>query len=299
MVERGHFKGFWTLPEVTWTTTSIRRPVVFGRPSRNLGLTVVLDDVEPVITQRIFNDEGISFVSFTYRSTWNGELGSLMLQTEEISAAAMVHARRCVSSSSVVLRPASAEIVCLITGPTADELHQERRQDRQLGTTALRKRGPATATPIDVCGDGTKQFDGIVPFTCRVFSVTPIINFPPLSLDPRTASVGVSRSSVNSLSIVVIDLRSPSTSMTTIRTPSTSVLALPPPDVRKRTIRIQVARSVFAGPSIPQRNVQQPLEDLRRGHQTPGSILVPVHPATRAYASAASPATMCKRSTPS
>ena len=53
-----------------------------------MGLSIVLDDVEPVITQRIFNDEGISFVSFTYRSTWNGNLDELTLQTEEISAAA-------------------------------------------------------------------------------------------------------------------------------------------------------------------------------------------------------------------
>ena len=53
-----------------------------------LGLSIVLDNVEPVITQRVFNDEGISFVSFTYRSTWNGDLDELILQTEEISKAA-------------------------------------------------------------------------------------------------------------------------------------------------------------------------------------------------------------------
>ena len=50
-----------------------------------LGLSIVLDNIEPVITQRVFNDEGISFVSFTYRSTWNGDLSELTLQTEEIS----------------------------------------------------------------------------------------------------------------------------------------------------------------------------------------------------------------------
>ena len=53
-----------------------------------LGLEIVLTDKEPVITQNIFNDEGISFVSFTYRSTWNGSLDELTLQTEEIAAAA-------------------------------------------------------------------------------------------------------------------------------------------------------------------------------------------------------------------
>ena len=64
------------------TTGCVRETV------EELGLTVVLDDVEPVITQRIFNDEGVSFVSFTYRSTWNGNLEELTLQTEEISEAA-------------------------------------------------------------------------------------------------------------------------------------------------------------------------------------------------------------------
>ena len=53
-----------------------------------LGLTITLDDIEPVVTQNIFNDEGISFVSFTYRATWNGDVGQLTLQAEEISAAA-------------------------------------------------------------------------------------------------------------------------------------------------------------------------------------------------------------------
>ena len=87
-VERGHFRGFWTLPggymdhDEHPTTGCVRETV------EELGLTVVLDDVEPVITQRIFNDEGVSFVSFTYRSTWNGNLEELTLQTEEISEAA-------------------------------------------------------------------------------------------------------------------------------------------------------------------------------------------------------------------
>ena len=39
-----------------------------------LGLTITLDDIEPVVTQNIFNDEGISFVSFTYRAMWNGDV---------------------------------------------------------------------------------------------------------------------------------------------------------------------------------------------------------------------------------
>ena len=41
-----------------------------------------------MITQKIFNDEGISFVSFTYQSTWNGQIEDMQLLTEEISEAA-------------------------------------------------------------------------------------------------------------------------------------------------------------------------------------------------------------------
>ena len=64
-----------------------------------LGLDIVLDDIEPVITQNIFNDEGISFVSFTYRSTWNGNLEELTLQTEEISDAAWFSPKEAVNQA--------------------------------------------------------------------------------------------------------------------------------------------------------------------------------------------------------
>lgn len=87
MVERGHFKGFWTLPGGYMDHNEHPTSGCVRETLEELGLNIVLDHHEPVITQHVFNDEGISFVSFTYRSTWNGELDSLMLQTEEISAA--------------------------------------------------------------------------------------------------------------------------------------------------------------------------------------------------------------------
>ena len=52
-----------------------------------LGIEILLDDKPPVVTQQIFNDEGISFVSFTYQSTWDGEISEMNLLTEEISEA--------------------------------------------------------------------------------------------------------------------------------------------------------------------------------------------------------------------
>ena len=52
-----------------------------------LGIDIKLNDIKPVITQKIFNDEGISFVSFTSQATWNGDINQLTLQTEEIEEA--------------------------------------------------------------------------------------------------------------------------------------------------------------------------------------------------------------------
>ena len=87
-VKRGHFTGFWTLPggymdhDEHPTTGCVRETL------EELGIDIVLDDTPPTITQQIFNDEGISFVSFTYQSTWNGAIEDLNLLTEEISDAA-------------------------------------------------------------------------------------------------------------------------------------------------------------------------------------------------------------------
>ena len=87
-VKRGHFTGFWTLPggymdhDEHPTTGCVRETL------EELGIDIVLDDKSPTITQQIFNDEGISFVSFTYQSTWNGTKSDMNLLTEEISDAA-------------------------------------------------------------------------------------------------------------------------------------------------------------------------------------------------------------------
>jgi len=87
-VERGHFRGFWTLPGGYMDHDEHPAIGCVRETLEELGLEIVLTDEEPVITQNIFNDEGISFVSFTYRSTWDGQLEELTLQTEEIAAAA-------------------------------------------------------------------------------------------------------------------------------------------------------------------------------------------------------------------
>ena len=87
-VERGHFRGFWTLPGGYMDHNEHPAIGCVRETLEELGLEVVLDNHEPVITQQVFNDEGISFVSLTYRSSWNGDIDELTLQTEEISEAA-------------------------------------------------------------------------------------------------------------------------------------------------------------------------------------------------------------------
>jgi ADP-ribose pyrophosphatase YjhB (NUDIX family) len=86
-VERGHFNGFWTLPGGYMDHNEHPAIGCVRETLEELGLTIVLDEHEPVITQKVFNDEGISFVSLTYRSSWNGSIEELQLQTEEISEA--------------------------------------------------------------------------------------------------------------------------------------------------------------------------------------------------------------------
>lgn len=98
-VERGHFRGFWTLPGGYMDHDEHPATGCVRETLEELGLDIVLDDIEPVITQNIFNDEGISFVSFTYRSTWNGNLEELTLQTEEISDAAWFSPKEAVNQA--------------------------------------------------------------------------------------------------------------------------------------------------------------------------------------------------------
>ena len=84
-VERGHFRGFWTLPGGYMDHDEHPSIGCVRETLEEIGLSIALEQNEPVITQKIFTDEGISFVSFTYRSLWNGDIATLELQTEEIS----------------------------------------------------------------------------------------------------------------------------------------------------------------------------------------------------------------------
>lgn len=84
-VERGHFHGFWTLPGGYLDHDEHPAVGCVRETEEELGLTIKLEDVEPIVTQNIFTDEGISFVSFTYQARWNGDASTLNVQTEEIA----------------------------------------------------------------------------------------------------------------------------------------------------------------------------------------------------------------------
>ena len=86
-IERGHFVGHWTLPGGYIDHDEHPAIGCVRETVEEMGIDIELSDDEPIVTQRIFTDEGISFVSFTYRSTWDGSLSELTLQTEEISEA--------------------------------------------------------------------------------------------------------------------------------------------------------------------------------------------------------------------
>jgi ADP-ribose pyrophosphatase YjhB (NUDIX family) len=98
-VERGHFRGFWTLPGGYMDHNEHPAIGCVRETLEELGLEIMLDNHEPVITQQVFNDEGISFVSLTYRSSWNGDINELALQTEEISEAAWFSAQEALDNA--------------------------------------------------------------------------------------------------------------------------------------------------------------------------------------------------------
>lgn len=65
-VRRGHFVGAWTLPGGYLDYSEHPEDGAMRESLEELGIQIQLDDVAPVISQNIFSDEGINFVSFTY-----------------------------------------------------------------------------------------------------------------------------------------------------------------------------------------------------------------------------------------
>tara|TARA_B100000530_G_C15790504_1_gene421386 strand:- start:36 stop:740 length:705 start_codon:yes stop_codon:yes gene_type:complete len=84
-IERGHFVGHWTLPGGYMDHDEHPAVGCVREALEEMGISILLNDDAPIVTQRIFSREGISFVSFTYQAEWNGEDSEIMLKENEIS----------------------------------------------------------------------------------------------------------------------------------------------------------------------------------------------------------------------
>ena len=72
-IERGHFVGHWTLPGGYMDHDEHPAVGCVREALEEMGISIILNDDAPIVTQRIFSREGISFVSFTYKAEWNGD----------------------------------------------------------------------------------------------------------------------------------------------------------------------------------------------------------------------------------
>lgn len=84
-IERGHFVGHWTLPGGYMDHDEHPAVGCVRETLEEMGIDIELSEDAPIITQRIFTNEGISFVSFTYRANWNGDSSEIKLKENEIS----------------------------------------------------------------------------------------------------------------------------------------------------------------------------------------------------------------------
>jgi len=84
-IERGHFVGHWTLPGGYMDHDEHPASGCVREAFEEMGIHIELSDNAPIISQRIFTNEGISFVSFTYHANWDGEDSEIKLKENEIS----------------------------------------------------------------------------------------------------------------------------------------------------------------------------------------------------------------------
>ena len=84
-IERGHFVGHWTLPGGYMDHDEHPAIGCVRETLEEMGIEIELSDKAPIITQRIFTNEGISFVSFTYQANWDGNNSEIKLKENEIS----------------------------------------------------------------------------------------------------------------------------------------------------------------------------------------------------------------------
>ena len=83
-IERGHFVGNWTLPGGYIDHDESPDIGCVRETLEEMGIEIQLSNDAPFVMQRIFTNEGISFVSFTYRANWLGDDAEIKLKENEI-----------------------------------------------------------------------------------------------------------------------------------------------------------------------------------------------------------------------
>lgn len=85
-VARGHFVGSWTLPGGYLDHDEHPQVGCLRECMEEFGVTITLSDEAPVVTQRVFDEQGLSFLSFTYTST-AAERAEVTVEPREIAEA--------------------------------------------------------------------------------------------------------------------------------------------------------------------------------------------------------------------
>ena len=99
-IERGHFVGHWTLPGGYMDHDEHPAVACVRETLEEMGIDIELDTEAPIITQRIFTNEGISFVSFTYLVKINSENLEFKLKKDEIEEIKWFNKTEAIKSAS-------------------------------------------------------------------------------------------------------------------------------------------------------------------------------------------------------
>ena len=100
-VKRGHFTGCWTLPGGYLDHNEHPTIGAVRETMEELGITLEIDDSNTsIVSQKIFNDAGISFVSFTYLVEINSEELEFNLKIDEIEEINWFKRKEAINSAS-------------------------------------------------------------------------------------------------------------------------------------------------------------------------------------------------------
>tara|TARA_B100000902_G_scaffold345250_1_gene351154 strand:+ start:162 stop:893 length:732 start_codon:yes stop_codon:yes gene_type:complete len=100
-VKRGHFTGFWTLPGGYLDHNEHPQIGAAREAMEELGIKIKINsNNSSIVSQKIFTDEGISFVSFTYLVKINSENLEFKLKKDEIEEIKWFNKTEAIKSAS-------------------------------------------------------------------------------------------------------------------------------------------------------------------------------------------------------